>query len=102
MSEGCVPDANGQFFRDAAKTAAVPMLWLYAEQDSYDSAGAIRRYRAAFEEAGGQGPFYLFPEIGGNGHYLANKPLFWRPAVDAYLQALGRLTAPDRGGGQGH
>jgi hypothetical protein len=62
-----VPDANGRFFGDAARTAAVPMLWLYAEHDAYYSASAIRRYRAAFEEAGGQGPFSLFPEIGGTG-----------------------------------
>jgi dienelactone hydrolase len=94
MSEGCVPDANGHFFREAAKTAAVPMLWLYAERDSYYSVPAIRRYRAAFEQAGGRGPFALFPEIGGNGHALAQKPLFWRPALDAYLQALGFGTAP--------
>ncbi|MGH8068278.1 MAG: dienelactone hydrolase family protein [Candidatus Entotheonellia bacterium] len=94
MGERCVPDANGQLFSGAARTATVPMLWLYADHDPYYSASAIRRYRAAFEEAGGRGPFYLFPEIGGNGHYLANKPLFWRPALDAYLQELGLLTAP--------
>jgi hypothetical protein len=42
MSEGCVPDSNGRFLRDEAKTAAVPMLWSYAEHDHYDSATAIR------------------------------------------------------------
>jgi dienelactone hydrolase len=73
MGERCVPDVNGRFVRDAAKTAAVPMLWLYADHDPYYSAPEIRRYRAAFEEAGGQGPFYLFPEIGGNGHYLVGE-----------------------------
>jgi dienelactone hydrolase len=93
MSEGCVPDANELFFREAARTATVPMLWLYADQDFYYSASAIRRYRAAFEEGGGRGPFDLFPDIGGNGHSLVQKPLFWRPAVDAYLQALGLRTA---------
>jgi dienelactone hydrolase len=94
MGEGCVPDANGRFFSDAARQAAVPMLWLYADHDPYYSATAIRSYRAAFEQAGGKGPFYLFSEIGGNGHYLVNKPLFWRPALDAYLQELGFLIAP--------
>jgi dienelactone hydrolase len=63
MSEGCVSDANGQIISDAAKTAAVPMLWLYAEQDTYYSGTAIRRYRATFEEAGGQGPFYFFSQV---------------------------------------
>ncbi|HXH13386.1 MAG TPA: alpha/beta fold hydrolase [Alphaproteobacteria bacterium] len=65
MSEGCVPDANTRFFRDAARQATVPMLWLYADQDPYYSATTIRRYRAAFEEAGGRGPFYLFSDTGG-------------------------------------
>ena len=58
------------------------------------SATTIRRYRAAFEESGGRGAFHLFPDIGGNGHYLVNRPLFWPPAMDAYLQALSHRTAP--------
>jgi dienelactone hydrolase len=98
MSEGCVPHANEGFFREATRQAVVPTLWLYADQDQYYSAAAIRRYRASFEEAGGPGPFYLVPDLGGNGHFLVNKPLSWRPAVDAYLRALGLRTAP-RGGG---
>jgi hypothetical protein len=102
MRKRCVPDANGRVFSDAARTAAVPMLWWYAEHDPYDSASAIRGDRAAFEQAGGQGPFSLFPDMGGNGHDLAYKPLFWRPALDVYLQALDRRTVPSRGGDQGH
>ena len=70
------------------------MLRLYAEHDPTYSATAIERYRAAFEQAGGQGPFALFPDNDGNGHRLADKPLFWRPAVEAYLQELGIRTAP--------
>jgi dienelactone hydrolase len=96
--ERCVLDANGRFFSDTARTPEVPMLWLYAEHDPYESASAIRGDRAAFEQAGGQGLFSLFPNIGGNGHDLANQPLFWRPALDAYLQELDRRTVPDGGG----
>jgi dienelactone hydrolase len=101
MWERCVPDANGRFFSDAAREAAIPMLWLYADHDPYYSTTAIKSYRAAFERAGGKGPFYLFPDIGGNGHYLANKPLFWRPGLGAYLHELGLLTAPQGGSAQG-
>jgi dienelactone hydrolase len=102
MSEGYMPDANTRFFREAARQATVPMLWLYADHDPFYSATTIRRYRAAFEEAGGHGPFSLFPDIGGNGHSLMQKPLFWRPAVDAYLQARGLRTAPQGESHQGH
>jgi dienelactone hydrolase len=101
MGERCSPDWNGSFFGEAAKKATVSMLWLYAENDMYYSATAIKGYRAAFEKAGGKGPFHLFQDVGGNGHYLAGKPLFWRPALDGYLSELGLITAknyePDNG-----
>lgn len=93
MYDKCLPDSNRWFFADAAQKAAVPMIWLYAENDSYYSTYAIKSYRAAFEKAGGQGPFHLFKDIGGNGHGLTSKPLFWRPALDEYLNQLGLTTA---------
>jgi dienelactone hydrolase len=92
MGEGCSPDSNGWFFAEAAQKAAVPMIWLYAENDNYYSTTAIKSYRAAFEKAGGKGPFHLFKDIGGNGHYLSSKPLFWRPVLDEYLNQLGLST----------
>jgi hypothetical protein len=54
-----------------------------------------RRQRTILQRRGaaGEGPFYLFPDIGGNGHYWANKPLFWLSAQDACLQELGLPTA---------
>jgi hypothetical protein len=96
--ERCVPDSIRRFFSDMACTAEVPMLWLYAEHDPYDSASAIKGYQAAFEQAGGYGPFPLFPDIVGNGDDLANPPLFWHPALDAYLQELDRRSVPDGDG----
>lgn len=99
MYDGCFPDYNGRFLAEGAEKAAVPMLWLYAENDKYYSAGSIKRYRATFEKAGGRGPFYLFRDIGGDGHYLASKPLFWRPAVDEYLNELGLSTTKPGSGG---
>jgi dienelactone hydrolase len=92
MYDRCFPDSNGQFFAEAVQKAAVPMIWLYAENDSYYSAAAIKSYRAAFEKAGGKGPFHLFKDIGGNGHGLSRKPLFWRPVLDEYLNQLGLST----------
>lgn len=92
MSERCFPDYNGRFFAEAAQKAAVPMIWLYAENDNYYSPTAIKSYRADFEKAGGKGAFHLFKDIGGNGHYLSSKPLFWRAAMDEYLNQLGLST----------
>lgn len=92
MYDRCFPDSNGRFFAEAAQKAAVPMIWLYAENDSYYSPTAIKSYRADFEKAGGKGPFHLYKDIGGNGHNLSSKPLFWRPAMDQYLNQLGLST----------
>jgi hypothetical protein len=30
-----MPDANTRFFREAARQATVPMLWLYADHDPF-------------------------------------------------------------------
>jgi hypothetical protein len=53
MGERYVPDVHGRSFSAAARTATVPMLWLYAEHGRYCWASAIKRDRAAFEQAGG-------------------------------------------------
>jgi dienelactone hydrolase len=92
MGEGCSRDSNGWFFAEAAQKAVVPMIWLYAENDSYYSTTAIKSYRASFEKAGGKGPFHIFKDIGGNGHSLWSKPLIWRPALDEYLNQLNLST----------
>ena len=63
--------------------------------------GAISGYQAAFEQARGQGPFSLCPDTGRNGHDLAYKPLFWRPALDASRQ-LDRRSVPSRSTDQAH
>mgnify|MGYP000904181369 CR=1 FL=1 len=89
MYDRCSPDYNGQFFAEAAQKTAVPMIWLYGENDSYYSPASIRNYWAAFKKAGGKGQFYLFKDTGGNGHHLLYKPLFWRSAMDEYLKQLG-------------
>lgn len=91
-SDRCFPDSNGWLFAEAAQKATVSMIWLYAENDSFYSNRAIKGYRDSFEKAGGKGPFYLFKDIGGNGHGLSSKPFFWHPVLDEYLNQLGLIT----------
>jgi dienelactone hydrolase len=62
-------DDAGRGFNQAAFAAAggrtrIPMLWLYAEEDSYYSAAWIRRYHEAFAQAGGVATLRLFPGFG--------------------------------------
>ena len=79
---------NGEAFAAAAGRAGVPMLWLYAEQDSYYSAAWIRRYHEAFTQAGGVATFRLFPAFGADGHRLVDHPQIWEAEVDDFLRAL--------------
>lgn len=76
---------NEAIFRAAGGKTRVPMLWLYAEADSFYSAGSVRRYHEAFTRAGGAATFKLFPAFDGDGHRLVDRPELWRPAASELL-----------------
>jgi dienelactone hydrolase len=91
-AEGC--DArinfNGSTLGAAGRTARLPMLWLYAENDRNYGPAAIRAYHEAFTRAGGVADLKLLPPIGDNGHILLPRhPEVWGHAVDAFLARLG-------------
>ena len=79
---------NQPTFASAGRRARVPMLWLYAEEDGYYSAGWIRRYHEAFAQAGGVVTFRLFPAFGSDGHRLVDRREIWASAVDDYVKQL--------------
>jgi dienelactone hydrolase len=64
------------------------MLWLYAEEDRYYPAAAIRRYHNAFAQAGGTATFHLFPAFGGDGHRLVDRIDLWQAAAADFLRRL--------------
>ena len=84
---------NAATFAAAGRRARVPMLWLYAEEDRYYPAAAIRRYHDAFAQAGGTATFHLFPAFDGDGHRLVDRVDLWRSAVDDFLRRL-NLSPP--------
>jgi dienelactone hydrolase len=79
---------NQPTFASAGARTRVPMLWLYAEEDSFYSVGWIRRYHDAFGQAGGVATFYLFPAFGADGHRLVDRVDLWKVAVDDFLRQL--------------
>jgi dienelactone hydrolase len=87
--------AGSDFNRDAFVQAGMagggpPSLWLYAENDSYYSPAAIRRWQDGYAAAGGEVQLYLFPPLDGeDGHRLLDRPELWGSAVDAFLHQLG-------------
>src|SRR3546814_16867871 len=86
---------GSDFNRDASVQAgmvgaAMPSLWLYAENDSYYTAAAIRRWQDGYAAGGGAVHLYLFPPLAGaDGHRLPDPPELWKPAADAFPPPLG-------------
>jgi dienelactone hydrolase len=94
----CGPDKLGEVIAAAGKTAKVPMLWLYAENDKYWGAKLPRMWHAAYAAAGGKAELVMFPPVGEDGHKLLGEGFStWRPHADRFLEGLG--FAPPRSQG---
>lgn len=71
------------------RTARVPMLWIYAENDSYSPIALAKQMRDAFVSRGGNVDFIEGVWYGAEGHLLFLKPEgipIWTPYVDRFLQ----------------
>ncbi|MEO7391837.1 MAG: dienelactone hydrolase family protein, partial [Ramlibacter sp.] len=90
----CSPQQLERVFRDYGKTARVPTLWIYTENDQYFGPTHPRKWFDGFVKAGGSAEFVQFPPIGEDGHQLFNLyPEVWKPKVVAFLEAQG-FSAP--------
>src|SRR6516225_9329480 len=88
-NNNCAPDklvaATGEFGR----TARVPMLWIYAENDSYFGPELTKRMHDAFVAAGGNAEYHVFPPFGSDGHFFIDSPdgvPIWSPLVSQFLE----------------
>lgn len=97
----CNPDGLAQAFATFGKTSRVPMLWVYATNDSYFGPELARRLHDGFRTSGGNAKFVAAPPYGDDGHYLysvVGRPQ-WTPYLDAFLRerSLGHdiLSPPD-------
>jgi invasion protein IalB/dienelactone hydrolase len=87
-NNNCAPDklvaATGEFGR----TARVPMMWIYAENDTYFGPELTKRMHAAFAAAGGNAEYRQLPPFGHDGHFMIDSPdavPIWSPLVSAFL-----------------
>lgn len=86
----CSPGALVKMFEDYGKTARIPTLWLYSENDKYWGPKLPRTWFEAFRAAGGTGEFTGFPPVSDDGHRMFSRgPQLWRPRVQEFLQTLG-------------
>lgn len=95
-NENCAPDrlvaAAGTFGR----TARIPTLWLYAENDSYFPPPLARRMADAYTAAGGKAEFRLLRRLGEEGHFYikgAGDQTGWAAPLDAFLSRNTRVAA---------
>jgi dienelactone hydrolase len=87
-NNNCAPrnlvDAAGRFGR----TARVPTLWIYTENDSFFDAALSRRMADAYKAAGGSADYRLLPAFGRDGHGLfgvADGLATWSPLVQRFI-----------------
>ncbi len=86
----CGQPALEKLFADYGKTARLPTLWVYTENDMYFGPMLPRSWFEAFQANGGQGEYVLFPPQGSNGHGLFTMaPEVWHARVLDFLRAHG-------------
>jgi dienelactone hydrolase len=79
-----------QLFADYGKTARIPTLWIYSQNDMYMGSRLPKVWFDAFKAAGGKGEYVLYPPHGTDGHRLfTNAPESWQPKVLEFLRANG-------------
>lgn len=93
--EICSEDRLIAAYAALGKTARVPSLWIYTENDSYFGPELARRMFAAYRGEGGIGELRLLPAFADDGHALFARRggvTRWRPLLDAFLRENGLPT----------
>lgn len=86
----CATPLLERMFATYGKTARIPTLWVYTENDMYFGPKFPKQWFDAFKAAGGVGEYVLFPPNGESGHGLFTQaPEVWQARVIAFLQANG-------------
>jgi dienelactone hydrolase len=86
----CVPDRLVEIVAEFGRTARIPMLWIYTENDTFSGAVLSKRMFDAFREGGGQAEYHLLPPFEDEGHYFIDSPKgvpIWAPIVTKFLAA---------------
>jgi dienelactone hydrolase len=90
----CAPDKLAQSYAAFGKSARVPTLWLYSQNDLYWGAELPRQWHKAYVDAGGPAEFVSLPAFGRDGHLVFGQGVsLWAPHVDAFLKEHGLLPA---------
>jgi len=92
--ENCDTDALAAAAGTFGKTASTPMIWIYAQNDSFFDPDTAKAMYQAYSHAGGKAEFHPVGEFGDEGHSLwsgEGGSEIWGPLVEAYLKKRGVL-----------
>jgi len=86
----CLPGNIERYWGGLAAQTALPMLWLYWQNDLYWGPDPPRRWARAWEQGRGVVQFHHLPPVGADGHsgMVADMDT-WVPLVEAYLAQAG-------------
>jgi len=87
-NNNCAPDKLVEATGEFGRTARIPMLWIYAENDTFFGPALSRKMHDAYTGAGGRAEYHMLPPFGSDGHFLIDSadaiPL-WAPLVSRFL-----------------
>ena len=87
--EPCLPAALEKMFAEYGKTARVPTIWVYAENDKYFKPKYAQAWFDAYKAQGGAGEFVMFPPHGEDGHGLFTRGFpQWKPVIEKFLARI--------------
>ncbi|MGY3546253.1 invasion protein IalB/predicted esterase [Bradyrhizobium sp. USDA 4472] len=87
-NNNCAPDKLVDATAEFGRTARIPMLWIYTENDTYFGPALTKRMYDAFVAAGGNVEYRMLPAFGNDGHFMIDSPdavPIWSPLVVQFL-----------------
>jgi dienelactone hydrolase len=87
-NNNCAPEKLVEETGEFGRTARTPMLWIYAENDTFFGPALSRKMHAAYTGAGGSAEYHMLPAFGNDGHFLigsADAIPLWAPLVSRFL-----------------
>jgi dienelactone hydrolase len=87
-NNNCAPDKLVQATGEFGRTARIPMLWIYAENDTFFGPALSKQMHEAYTGAGGSAEYHMLPAFGSDGHFLigsADAIPLWAPLVSRFL-----------------
>jgi pimeloyl-ACP methyl ester carboxylesterase len=87
-NNNCAPDKLVEATGEFGRTARTPMLWIYAENDTFFGPALSKKMHEAYTSAGGSAEYHMLPPFGNDGHFLigsADAIPLWAPLVSRFL-----------------